>query len=194
MADLVREGKVRYLGPVGGRRRNPAPGRTPSIRSRALQSEYSLWERGVEAKVAAGRARELGIGFVPLLAARPRLPDRQSRRAPKTCRTATTAANDPRYQGANTMRTWPPSPWTKRAAAAHGGTAAQVALAWLLAKGKNVVPIPGWKRRVTLEDNAGADALPLNASDIAALDAALPPGTTAGDRYGSKAMMAMVRL
>ncbi|MBC7521788.1 MAG: aldo/keto reductase [Sandarakinorhabdus sp.] len=191
MADMVRAGKVRFLGlseagPATIRRAHAVHPIS------ALQSEWSLWERGVEDEIAPLCA-ELGIGFVPysplgrgfLTGTQPRaedLPDSDYRK------------RDPRYQGSNYDANMAAVAIVKAVAAAHGATAAQVALAWLLAKGPMVVPIPGSKRRVTLEDNAGAAALVLSAADMATLDAALPPGTTAGERYGSKAMMAMVRL
>ena len=191
MADLVTAGKVRFLGlsEAGAATIRRAHAVHPIS---ALQSEWSLWERGVEAEIAPLCA-ELGIGFVPfsplgrgfLTGTQPRaedLPDSDYR------------AKDPRYQGANYDANMAAVLVVKQIAAAHGATPAQVALAWLLAKGPHVVPIPGSKRRVTLNDNAGAVALTLNAADIAALDAALPPGTTAGDRYGSKVAMAMTRL
>lgn len=191
MAELVREGKVRFLGlseagPATIRRAHA----THPIS--ALQSEWSLWERGVEDEIAPLCA-ELGIGFVPysplgrgfLTGTQPRAEDLPA---------SDYRSRDPRYQGANYDANMAAVEVVKAIAAAHGATPAQVALAWLLAKGPHVVPIPGSKRRVTLEDNAGAVALVLRDADIAALDAVLPPGTTAGDRYGSKAMMAMVRL
>lgn len=191
MAELVRAGKVRFLGlseaGAGTIRRAHA---THPIA--ALQSEWSLWERGVEEEIAPLCA-ELGIGFVPfsplgrgfLTGTQPRAED-----LPKS----DYRAHDPRYQGANYDANMAAVAAVERVAIAHAASAAQVALAWLLAKGPHVVPIPGSKRRVTLNDNAGAAALVLTAADIAALDAALPPGTTAGDRYGSEAAMAMTRL
>lgn len=191
MGEMVREGKVRFLGlseagPVTIRRAHA----THPIS--ALQSEWSLWERGVEAEIAP-LCVELGIGFVPysplgrgfLTGTQPRaedLPDSDYR------------SKDPRYQGANYDANMAAVAIVKRVAAGHGATPAQVALAWLLHKGPQVVPIPGSKRRLTLEDNSGAAKLMLTPDDMAALDGALPPGTTAGERYGSKAMMAMVRL
>ena len=191
MAELVTAGKVRYLGLSEA---GPATiARAHAVHPiSALQSEWSLWERGVEDEIWP-LCQELGIGFVPysplgrgfLTGSQPRaedLPDSDYR------------AKDPRYQGANYDANMAAVAVVKSVAATHGASAAQVALAWLLAKGDGIVPIPGSKRRVTLEDNAGAAALALTAADMAALDAALPPGTTAGDRYGSKAMMAMVRL
>ena len=191
MAELVRAGKVRFLGlsEAGAGTLRRAHAVHPIA---ALQSEWSLWERGVEDEIAPLCA-ELGIGFVPfsplgrgfLTGTQPRaeeLPASDYR------------AHDPRYQGANYDANMAAVAAVERVAVAHAASAAQVALAWLLAKGPHVVPIPGSKRRVTLNDNAGAAYLVLTADDIAALDAALPPGTTAGDRYGSKAAMAMTRL
>lgn len=191
MAELVHAGKVRFLGlsEAGPETLRRAHAVHPIS---ALQSEWSLWERGVEDEIWP-LCQELGIGFVPysplgrgfLTGTQPRaedLPDSDYRK------------RDPRYQGANYDANMKAVDVVKGVAARHASTPARVALAWLLAKGDGVVPIPGSKRRVTLEDNAGAATLALTADDIAALDAALPPGSTAGDRYGSKAMMAMVRL
>ena len=191
MAELVRAGKVRFLGlsEAGPNTIRRAHATHPIS---ALQSEWSLWERGVEDEIV-GVCAELGIGFVPysplgrgfLTGTQPRaedLPDSDYR------------SKDPRYQGANYDANMAAVAVVKAVAAAHGATPAQVALAWLLAKGPHVVPIPGSKRRVTLNDNAGAASLVLTTDDIAALDAALPPGTTAGERYGSKAALAMTRL
>jgi aryl-alcohol dehydrogenase-like predicted oxidoreductase len=191
MARLVDEGKVRYLGLSEAGAATLARAHAVHPIS-ALQSEWSLWERGVEDDIWP-TCQRLGIGFVSysplgrgfLTGSQPRaedLPDSDYRK------------RDPRYQGANYDANMAAVAIVKGVAAAHGATAAQVALAWLLAKGDSVVPIPGSKRRVTLEDNAGAAALTLSTADMATLDAALPPGTTHGDRYGSKAMMAMVRL
>ncbi len=191
MAALVREGKVLHLGLS-----EAGPGtlrRAHAVHPiAALQSEWSLWERDVEAEIWP-LCQELGIGFVPysplgrgfLTGSQPRAED-----LPET----DYRSRDPRYQGANYDRNMAAVTVVKQVAAGHGASAAQVALAWLLGKGDSVVPIPGSKRRLTLEDNAGAVALQLPAGDMAKLDAALPPGTTAGDRYASKAMMAMTRL
>lgn len=191
MAELVRAGKVRFLGlsEAGAATIRRAHAVHPIA---ALQSEWSLWERGVEDEIAP-LCVEIGIGFVPfsplgrgfLTGTQPRAEE-----LPKS----DYRAHDPRYQGANYDANMAAVAAVERVAIAHATSAAQVALAWLLAKGPHVVPIPGSKRRVTLNDNAGAVDLVLTADDIAALDAALPPGTTAGDRYGSKAAMAMTRL
>lgn len=190
MAGLVAAGKVRFLG--------LSEASTESLRKAhavhpitALQSEYSLWEREVETDILP-LCRELGIGFVPysplgrgfLTGAVQRAeeyPEGDYRR------------NDPRYQGANYDANVIMVGVVKAVAARHNATPAQVALAWLLAQGPDVVPIPGCKRRVTLEDSAGAADLALSEADIAKLSAAAPVGGTAGLRYGNPAMMAMVR-
>jgi aryl-alcohol dehydrogenase-like predicted oxidoreductase len=189
LADLVREGKIRAIGlsecSAATLRRACAVHHIA-----ALQSEWSLWERGVEAEIAP-TARELGVAFVPfsplgrgfLTGSVPRaedLPESDYRR------------HDPRYQGANYDANMAAVAVVKAIAAVHGASPAQVAIAWLLAKGKDIVPIPGCKRRATLVDTAGAASLALSQEDIAALDAALP--VTHGDRYGSQAALAMTRL
>jgi aryl-alcohol dehydrogenase-like predicted oxidoreductase len=191
MAALVSAGKVRFLGLSEA---GPATlARAHAVHPiSALQSEWSLWERGVEAEIWP-LCQSLGIGFVPfsplgrgfLTGTQPRAEDLPA---------SDYRSKDPRYQGTNYDANMAAVAVVKQVAAGHGATAAQVALAWLLAKGPNIVPIPGSKRRATLDDNAGAVTLLLTAADMAALDAALPPGTTAGDRYGSKAAMAMTRL
>ena len=189
LADLVKEGKIRAIGlsecSAATLRRACA---VASIA--ALQSEWSLWERDVESEIAP-TARELGVTFVPysplgrgfLTGSVPRaedLPDGDYRKA------------DPRYQGENYDANMAAVAVVKSIATANSASPAQVAIAWLLAKGPDVVPIPGCKRRTTLIDTAGAAALHLTADDIAALDTALPQ--TAGLRYGSKAALAMTRL
>ena len=191
MAALVTAGKVRFLGLSEA---GPATlARAHAVHPiSALQSEWSLWERGVEAEIWP-LCQSLDIGFVPfsplgrgfLTGTQPRAEDLPA---------SDYRSKDPRYQGPNYDANMAAVAVVKDVATCHGATPAQVALAWLLAKGPNIVPIPGSKRRVTLDDNAGAVALVLTAADMAALDAALPPGTTAGDRYGSKAAMAMTRL
>ncbi len=191
MAELVQAGKVRYLGLSEAGPATIARAHATHPIS-ALQSGWSLWERGIEAEVAPLCAR-LGIGIVPysplgrgfLTGSVPRaeeLPEGDYRRT------------DPRYSGANYDANMAAVATVRAIAAVHEATPAQVALAWLLAKGAHVVPIPGSKRRTTLIDNAGAPALALTPEDMAALDAAAPPGSTAGARYGNPAALAMVGL
>ena len=190
MAALVQAGKVRFLGlsEAGAATIRRAAAVHPIA---ALQSEYSLWERDVEAEILP-TCRELGVGFVPYsplgrgfltgsITSRDQL-------APGDYR-----LNDPRYAEGNFEANMAAVGVVKAIAAAHGVSAAQVALAWLLAQGEDIVPIPGSKRRVTLEDSMAAVDVTLTADDLARLDAAAPRGETAGPRYGER-MMAMVRL
>lgn len=190
MAALVKEGKVRHLGlsEAGAATLRKAAAVYPIA---ALQSEYSLWERDVEEEILP-TARELGTGFVPYsplgrgfltgqITSRDDLPAGDYR------------LNDPRYSAENFALNMALVDAVRRIADAHGCSAAQVALAWLLAQGDDIVPIPGSKRRVTLEDSMGAVDVVLTAQNLADLDAAAPRGGTAGPRYGER-MMAMVRL
>ncbi len=190
MAELVKEGKVRHLGlsEAGAATLRKAAAVHPIA---ALQSEYSLWERDVEEEILP-TARALGIGFVPYsplgrgfltgqITTRDDLPEGDYRR------------NDPRYSAENFATNMAMVDGVKRIAGAHGVSAAQVALAWLLAQGADIVPIPGAKRRVTMEDSMAAADITLTAQDLVDLDAAAPRGGTAGPRYGER-MMAMVRL
>jgi aryl-alcohol dehydrogenase-like predicted oxidoreductase len=190
MAELVKEGKVRALGlsEAGAGTLRRAAAVHPIA---ALQSEYSLWERDVEEEILPS-ARELGIGFVPYsplgrgfltgqITSRDDLPEGDYRR------------NDPRYSEENFGKNLAIVDVVKAIAARHDASAAQVALAWLLAQGDDVVPIPGSKRRATMADSVGAADVTLDADDLARLDAAAPRGGTAGPRYGER-MMAMTRL
>ena len=191
MADLVKEGKVRHLGlsEAGADTLRRAAAVHPIA---ALQSEYSLWERDVEEDILPV-CRELGIGFVPFsplgrgfltgqITSRDDLPEGDYRRT------------DPRYSEENFAANMGIVDVVKRIAATHDASAAQVALAWLLAQGDDIVPIPGSKRRATMEDSAKAPDVTLTAADLAALDAAAPRGGTAGPRYGDARMLAMTRL
>ncbi|WP_199555811.1 aldo/keto reductase [Sandaracinobacteroides hominis] len=191
LAELKREGKILGLGlsEAGPETIRRAHATHPID---ALQSEWSLWERTIEPDIIP-LIRELGIGFVPYSPLGRGFLTGQAKRA-EELPDSDYRKNDPRYQGANFEANMKAADAVKAVAARHGATMAQVALAWLLAQGPDVVPIPGSKRRVTLEDNAGAAALKLTADDLAALDAASPVGATQGDRYGSAAMMKMVRL
>lgn len=189
MMRLVEEGKVRHIalseaGPDTLRRAAAAAPIT------ALQSEYSLWERDVEDDIL-DLCREHGIGFVPysplgrgFLAGGIRsladLPADDWRH------------NDPRYSNENLPKNLAVVDAIGRVAARHGVSNAQVALAWLLAQGPDIVPIPGVKRRVTMADSVRAAELELSRDDVAELSAASPRGATAGPRYRPQGM-AMVR-
>ena len=190
MAQLVVERKVRHRGLSEA---SPATIRRAAATHpiHALQSEYSLWERDVEEEILPV-CRELGIGFVPYsplgrgfltgqIKSRSDLPEGDYR------------LNDPRYSEENFGRNMAMVEVVQDIAEAHGCSPAQVALAWLLAQGDDIVPIPGSKRRVTLEDSMAAAELTLSGDDLARLHAAAPRGKTAGPRYGERAL-AMVRL
>lgn len=189
MAELVKAGKVRHLG-------LSEPGIESMRRAAAvhpiaaLQNEYSLWERDVEDEVLP-LARALGIALVPYSPLGRGFLTGQAQR-PDTLDAKDFRRSDPRYAPENFDRNMAMVETVKRIGDAHGVSAAQVALAWLLAQGPDVVPIPGSKRRATLEDSMAAPELTLNADDLTALDAAAPRGGTAGPRYGD-AMMALVR-
>jgi aryl-alcohol dehydrogenase-like predicted oxidoreductase len=180
MAELVRAGKVRFLGlseaaPATLRR---AAAVHPIA---ALQTEYSLWTRDAEAEVLP-TCRALGIAFVAYS------PLGRGFLAGTLTSPNDLAANDrrrehPRFAAANFARNAALLATLRVVAAAHGATPAQLAIAWLLARGDNIVPIPGTKRVARLEENAAAADLTLTAQDLARLDAAFPPGITAGDRY-----------
>ncbi len=190
LADLVKEGKIKHIGlsEAGPETLRRAAAVAPIT---ALQSEYSLWERDIEDDILP-TCRKLGIGFVPysplgrgFLAGNIRslddLPANDWRR------------NDPRYQGDNFTTNLKVVDAIAQVAAKHNASNAQIALAWLLAQGSDIVPIPGFKRRVTMEDSAKAADITLDDADLAALDTAAPLGGTAGPRYG-EAGMRMVRL
>jgi len=181
MAALVGEGKVRYLGlseasPATIRRAHAVHPIS------ALQTEYSLWARDPEKEILP-TVRELGIGFVaysPLgrgfLAGRFRGPDDLRDEGDFRSR-------HPRFQDDNLARNLELLQGLDEIAADKGVTSAQLALAWVLHRGADVVPIPGTKRRRYLEENVAAAALELSDDELERLDRALPPGATAGQRY-----------
>lgn len=190
MSRLVEEGKVRYLGlsEAGADTIRRADATHPIT---ALQSEYSLWERGVEEEILP-LCQDLGIGFVPysplgrgfltgLISQRSDLPEGDYR------------LNDPRYSEENFAINMGVVDVVEQIAVAHRVSPAQIALAWLLAQGEDIVPIPGFKRRPTLEDSAGAVDVSLDSEDLKVLGAAAPVGGTAGPRYSERGMR-MVRL
>jgi aryl-alcohol dehydrogenase-like predicted oxidoreductase len=152
----------------------------------ALQTEYSLWSRDVEEEILP-TCRELGIGFVPYsplgrgfltgrIAILDDLEEKDRRR------------DHPRFHEDNLAQNQALLAPIRALALEKGREPAEIALAWVLAKGPNIVPIPGAKRRDHLEQNAGAVDLELSAEDVARLDEAIPPGTTAGTRYPAGGM------
>jgi aryl-alcohol dehydrogenase-like predicted oxidoreductase len=190
MADLVRQGKVRYLGlseaaPATIRR---ACAVHPIV---ALQTEYSLWTRDPEEEVLP-TCRENGIAFVaysPLgrgvltgaIRGLDDLAEGDYRR------------NAPRFSGENLSRNLSLVDRLTEMAAGKKCRPAQLALAWLLAKGRDIFPIPGTKHINRLEENVAALQVPLTPAEIARLDAAFPVGAAAGTRYSEQAMKAVHR-
>ena len=185
MARLVEAGKVRFLGlsETSAATLRRAHAVHPIS---ALQSEYSLWEREIEDAVLP-TLRELGIGLVPFSPLGRGFLTGSAKRAERYPR-GDFRRNDPRFQGDNFDANARAADQVKALADRIGATAAQVALAWLLHKGEDLVPIPGTKRRTYLEENLGAVDFTLAEADLKALDALLPPGSTAGPRYNEKLM------
>jgi aryl-alcohol dehydrogenase-like predicted oxidoreductase len=186
MAALVQAGKVKYLGlseasPATIRRAH----RTHPIT--ALQTEYSLWERHVEAEILP-TVRELGIGFVPysplgrgFLTGAISTPGDLGEQDARTKRY-------PRFTAENFDKNQILVDRVRAIAARRGVKAGQLALAWVLAKGEDLVPIPGTKRRKYLEENAAAADIKLSAQDVAELEAAVPQNEIAGERYAAANM------
>ena len=190
MSELVRAGKVKYLG--------MSEAASATLRRAmkvhpisALQSEYSLWTRDVEAEILPA-CRELGVGFVPYsplgrgfltgqLKKAEDLPEGDRRRI------------FPRFQGENFERNLKLTAKIQALAQKKKCTAGQLALAWVLAQGDDVVPIPGTKRRKHLEENVGSVDVELTASDLKEISAAAPHGAAAGSRYPEPAMRAVNR-
>ena len=152
----------------------------------ALQSEYSLWERNLEPRIIP-LIRELGIGLVPYCPLGRGFLAGSARRAEEYPPTDW-RYNDPRFQGANFDANMRAADAVRQIAARHNASAAQVALAWLLHKGGDIVPIPGTKRRGYLDENVGAARLLLSPEEISALDSALAPDAVAGPRYNQERM------
>jgi aryl-alcohol dehydrogenase-like predicted oxidoreductase len=185
MADLVKEGKARFLGlsEAGVKTIRRAHAVHPIS---ALQSEYSLWERNLEADVLPV-LRALDIGLVPFSPLGRGFLTGTAKRADEYPE-GDYRRGDPRFQGANFDANMRAAGVVSQIARELGATSGQVALAWVLAQGEDVVPIPGTKRRKYLEENTAAAALRLSEEALARLDAALPPAGTAGPRYGEEMM------
>ncbi|MHB8069271.1 MAG: aldo/keto reductase [Desulfobaccales bacterium] len=190
MARLVQEGKVRHLGlsEAGPQTLRRAQAVHPLT---AVQSEYSLWSRDPEDEVLTV-CRELGIGFVAysplgrgMLTGR--LKDLQNLPEDDYRRTS------PRFQGENFQKNLVLVRRVEQMAAARGCTPAQLALAWVLAQGEDIVPIFGTKKRVYLEENLGALKIILTQDELARLEEAAPRGAAAGPRY-PEAMMKLLNL
>jgi aryl-alcohol dehydrogenase-like predicted oxidoreductase len=188
VGDLVRQGKVRFFGlsEAGVENIRRAHAAYPVS---VVQSEYSLWERNLETDVIPV-LRELGIGLVPFsplgrgfltgeVKPAEAYPEDDYRRT------------DPRYQGENFVANQAAAQVVRDIAAALNAKPGQIALAWVLHKGEDFVPIPGTKRRGYLDENIAAASITLDTAQLAALDEALAPGKIAGPRY-REAAMAMV--
>lgn len=188
LAELVQEGKIRYIG------LSEASATTLERAHRvhpitALQSEYSLWTRDMEAEILPTCER-LGIGFVPysplgrgFLTGAIRSPD-------------DLAADDfrrtnPRFSGENFGKNMQLVEKINQLAQEKQVTPSQLALAWVLAQGEHIVPIPGTKRRRYLEENVAALDVTLTKEELAAIDAIFPPDAAAGERYGKESMAAL---
>jgi aryl-alcohol dehydrogenase-like predicted oxidoreductase len=188
MAELVKEGKVRYLGLSEA---------SPDTLRRAvkvhpiaaLQTEYSLWTRDPEVDVLA-TCRELGIGFVAYSPLGRGFLTGQFRRfddlAPDDYR-----RSSPRFQGENFQKNLDVLHKVEELAKEKDCTPSQLALAWVLAQGDDIVPIPGTKRRKYLGENAAAVDVKLTKEDLARIDEVFPPDVASGDRY-PESMMALV--
>jgi aryl-alcohol dehydrogenase-like predicted oxidoreductase len=190
VAELVKAGKVRYFGlsEAGVKNIRRAHAVHPVA---ALQSEYSLWERNLEPEIIPV-LRELGIGLVPFsplgrgfltgaVLPAEEYPKGDFRR------------NDPRYKGENFAANTRAAAAVRDIAFSIAASPGQVALAWVLAKGEDIVPIPGTKRRHYLEENLAAAALTLTVAQIQALDAAMAPDKIAGERYAAAIMATIDR-
>jgi aryl-alcohol dehydrogenase-like predicted oxidoreductase len=185
MATLVLEGKARFLGlsEAGARTIRRAHAVHPIS---ALQSEYSLWERNLEEEILP-LLRELGIGLVPFSPLGRGFLTGTAQRA-EMYPEGDYRRGDPRFQGANFDANMRAAAVVGEVAAELSATPGQVALAWVLHQGQDLVPIPGTKRRRYLEENVAAAEVRLGAAELARLDAALPPAAVAGPRYNENMM------
>jgi aryl-alcohol dehydrogenase-like predicted oxidoreductase len=180
MGELVEQGKVRHLGlseaaPKTVRRAHETHPIT------ALQTEYSLWSRDPEEELLP-LVRELGIGFVPYSPLGRGFLTGQIRK-PEDLAEDDFRRHNPRFQGENFQRNLELVERVEEIAAEKGVTPGQLALAWVLAQGEDLVPIPGTKRVSYLEENVGAPAIELGEEDLRRIDEAAPRGSAAGDRY-----------
>jgi aryl-alcohol dehydrogenase-like predicted oxidoreductase len=191
MAELVKEGKVRFLGlseasPATIRRAHAVHPIT------ALQTEYSLWERHVEDEILPA-IREMGIGFVPYS------PLGRGFLTGTITKPAELGSNDaraeryPRFAAENFDKNQVLVQRVRAIADRRGVKPGQLALAWVLAKGQDLVPIPGTKRRKYLEENAAAADLKLTKEEVAELEAAVPQDEVVGGRYAEANMKAIDR-
>ncbi|MEO8600335.1 MAG: aldo/keto reductase, partial [bacterium] len=185
LADLVTAGKIRYIGlsEASSQTLERAHETHPIT---ALQSEYSLWTRDPEQGVLA-TCRKLGIGFVPYSPlGRGFLTGAIT--SPEQFAEDDYRRHSPRFQGENFSKNLALVDKVKELATGNGCTPGQLALAWVLAQGDDIVPIPGTKRRSYLEENVKAIDLKVSKDDLAALDAIFPFGAATGERYTAEGM------
>ncbi|NKF20970.1 aldo/keto reductase [Solimonas marina] len=190
VGDLVKAGKVRYFGLSEAGADNIRRAHAVHPLS-ALQSEYSLWERNLEPQLIP-LLRELGIGLVPFSPLGRGFLTGDVQRA-EDYPQGDFRRNDPRYQGENFDANVKAAQIVRDIAAAHGAKPGQIAIAWLLQRGDDIVPIPGTKRRKYLEENVAATTIALDATQLQALDTALSPDKVRGERYAPAAMAGIDR-
>jgi aryl-alcohol dehydrogenase-like predicted oxidoreductase len=191
MKELVEAGKVRFLGlsEAGAGTIRKAHAVHPIS---ALQSEYSLFTRDVEDEILP-TVRELGIGFVPYSPLGRGFLTGRWKSIEDMPENDTRSARFPRFAEENFQKNLGLADRVRKVADRKGITPGQLALAWLLAQGDDIVPIPGTKRREYLEENAGAAGVTLTGDDFASIEEAMPRGSAAGERYGEEQMRAVGR-
>jgi aryl-alcohol dehydrogenase-like predicted oxidoreductase len=191
MKELVEAGKVRFLGlsEAGAGTIRKAHAVHPIS---ALQSEYSLFTRDVEDEILP-TVRELGIGFVPYSPLGRGFLTGRWKSIEDMPENDTRSARFPRFAEENFQKNLELADRVRELADRKGITPGQLALAWLLAQGDDIVPIPGTKRREYLEENAGAAGVTLTGEDFASIEQAMPRGSAAGERYGEEQMRAVGR-
>ena len=191
MKELVEAGKVRYLGlsEAGTKTIRKAHAVHPIS---ALQSEYSLFTRDVEDEILP-TVRELGIGFVPYSPLGRGFLTGRWKSIEDMPENDTRSARFPRFAEENFKKNLELADRVREVAEGKGITPGQLALAWLLAQGDDIVPIPGTKRREYLEENAGAAGVTISEDDLASIEKAMPRGSAAGERYREEQMRAVGR-
>jgi aryl-alcohol dehydrogenase-like predicted oxidoreductase len=190
VGELVKAGKVRFFGLSEAGKANIRRAHAVHPVS-ALQSEYSLWERNLEPEIIP-LLRELGIGLVPFCPLGRGFLTGEVKRAEQYPE-GDFRRTDPRYQGGNFDANMQAAAAVREIAAAKGAKPGQIALAWLLQKGDDIVPIPGTKHRRYLEENVASGSVKLESADMQALDAALEPANVSGKRYADWIMATVDR-
>lgn len=191
VGELVGAGKVKYFG--------LSEASVDTIRRAhrvfpvsAVQSEYSLWERGIETEIVP-LLRSLGIGIVPFSPLGRGFLTGAAKRAEEYPDGDFRRTNDPRLQGVHFDANMRAAATIQEFAKLRGVSAGQIALTWLLHKGSDIVPIPGTRRSTYLEQNVAAATIALSSVEVAALDAVIPVGQTAGERYNTENLVLLDR-